>query len=198
MESLVNRVALVSILLLLAAPAAGAATPPPGGVPTPTSPPPEATIHSGARPPFGLQNGAPSLAALVETFLAAVHAGDVTALHALRLSREEYVGIIVPGEVPKGQPPRATFAKVNDLFFGMLDTKSRYAAEAIVRGFAGREFPRRRLVLSQGTREFAWYTAHGEVRVIFTDAQGIEHTLRTGWVAEVDGRFKFIGFNWDD
>lgn len=187
-------------LLVLLATAAGtgaaaAETPPPA---TPTAPPPDATIHVGERAPIGLEGGAESFDALAEQFLAAVYAGDTGAMHRLRLSKDEYVGIIVPGEVPKGQPPRATFQKVNDVFFGMLDSRSRYAADAIVSGFKGKSYPQRRVELSKGVREFAWYTAHGEVRIVFTDAQGLEHTLRTGWVAEVDGRFKFIGFNWDD
>lgn len=166
--------------------------------PAPTPSPQVPTIWSGAKPPIGLQGGAPSIDALLDRLLAAIKAGDTKAMHALRLSKVEYTNIIVPGEVPKGQPPRATFASVNDTFHGMLDTKSRYAADAILTGFKGKDYVSRELVMSEPTREFAWYTAHGEVRLTLVDAQGSRHLLRTGWIAEVDGQFKFIGFNWDD
>jgi hypothetical protein len=36
------------------------------------------------------------------------------------------------------------------------------------------------------------------VRLTLYDAAGERSILKTGWVAEVDGRFKFIGFNWND
>jgi hypothetical protein len=179
---------------MLAAPGAART---PAAPPTPTAPV-VPTIYSGTEPPIGLTGGAGSLDELVERMLAAVTAGDLPALHRLRLTKEEYCNIIVPGEVPKGQLPRQTFEKVNDVFFGMLDTRSRYAAEAIVQSFKGKKFVDRRITLTKPTREFAWYTAHGEVRVSLREESGAEGTLRTGWVAEVDGRYKFIGFNWDD
>lgn len=176
-------------LLLLGAPAAAAPAPPP---------PPAPTIPSGDKPPIGLRGGYGSIEALVDAFLDAVQAGDTGAMHRLRLTKEEYANIIVPGEVPKGQPPRATFEKVNDVFFGMMDSRSRYTADAIVARFKGKSFTARRIEFTKGTREWAWYTGHGELRIVLTDAEGREETLRTGWIAEVDGQFKFIGLNKDD
>jgi hypothetical protein len=166
--------------------------------PTPTAPVAVRTVWSGDEPPIGFTGGAASLDALIDQFLAAVKAGDLEALHRLRVSAAEYGSIIVPGEVPKGQPPRQTFAKVNDVFYGMLDSRSRYAAQNIVDRFKGRDFVRHELALSKGTREWAWYTGRGEVRLTLVDAGGEKELLKTGWTAEVGGRFKFIGFNWDN
>jgi hypothetical protein len=154
---------------------------------------------AGARPPIALTGGAPSIDELLDEFLTAVEQRDKDALHRLRLTRAEYTEIIVPGEVPKGQPPRQTFEQVNDVFWGMLDTKSRYTADAIVNDFGGRHYVERTLELTyRNPREWAWYTGHGEVRLRLRDETGRPYELRTGWIAEVDGRFKFIGFNWDD
>jgi hypothetical protein len=154
---------------------------------------------AGAKPPITLTGGAPSIDTLLDEFLAAVEQKDKDALHRLRLTKAEYTEIIVPGEVPTGQPPRQTFEQVNDVFWGMLDTKSRYTADAIVNDFGGRHYVERQLELTYGNpREWAWYTGHGEVRLRLKDETGQPYELRTGWIAEVDGRFKFIGFNWDD
>lgn len=170
----------------------------PTRTPAPTPPPAVPTIYSGERPPIGLRGGATSVEALLDQFLAAVTAGDFKALNALRLTKEEYCNIVVPGEVPKGQPPRQTFEKVNDVFYNLLDTRSQYAAQAIVGSFKDKEFVKREVRMTEPRREFAWYTAIGEVRMVLTQADGQWSELRTGWIAEVDGRYKFIGFNWDD
>ena len=185
--------AILSLLLCSVAATHAKPTRTPAATPVPAVP----TIHSGDRPALGLSGGAASIDALIEQFLAALKAGDTAALHRLRLTKEEYVGIIVPGEVAVGQPPRQTFEKVNDVFFGMLDSKSRYTADALVQGFQGREFVSHRLRLTEGTRPYAWYTAHGQVRLTLVDADGKESELATGWIAEVDGRFKFIALNRD-
>ena len=170
----------------------------PTRTPAATPPPAVPTIWTGDKPPIGLSGGAGSVDALLDLFLAAVKAGDLKTLYGLRLTKEEYTSIVVPGEVPKGQPPRQTFEKVNDVFFGMLDTRSQYAAQAIVGAFKDKEFVTREVRMTEPRREFAWYTAIGEVRIILTQADGQQSELRTGWIAEVDGQYKFIGFNWDD
>ena len=156
------------------------------------------TVWSGAKPPFGFTGGAESVDALLDQFLAAVTAGDLAALNTLRVTGEEYGNIIVPGEAPKGQQPRTTFKKVNDVFYGMLDSRSRYAAQALVDRFKGKRLVRRELRYTEGTKEWLWYTGRGEVRLVLFDDQGQRYELNTGWIAEVDGRFKFIGFNWDN
>lgn len=151
-----------------------------------------------AHPPRSLSGGAPSLEALVDAFLAAIEKQDHQALHRLRLTKEEYTEIIVPGAVPKGQPPRQTFAEVNDVFWGILDTKSRYVADMLVATYGGRHYVDRRLELTRGVREWAWFTGHGELRLTLSDAAGEKVQLRSGWIAEVGGRYKFIGFHSSD
>ncbi|MBX3028483.1 hypothetical protein KF840_26615 [bacterium] len=166
-------------------------------VPTP-SPAPVPTVWSGERPPFGFTGGAESTEALLDQFLAAITAGDLEALHRLRVTKEEYGAIIVPGMTPKGQPPRTTFEKVNTVFFGMLDSRSRYAAKALVDRFQGKRIVSRQVTFSKPTQEWAWYTARGELRLVVVDDQGESYELKSGWIADVDGRYKFIAFNWDN
>lgn len=196
-----SRVAYLIVACVLASPSLLGATPTPVAKPATTPAPTQAalpTVWSGDTPPFGFTGGAESVDALLDQFLAAVTAGDLAALERLRVTKEEYGSIIVPGEAPKGQPPRTTYQKANDVFFGMLDSRSRYAAQAIVDAFKGKKIARRELTYSKGTREWLWYTGRGEVRLVLFDDQGERYELKTGWIAEVDGRFKFIGFNWDN
>lgn len=168
--------------------------------PTPPATQPAAipTIYSGDKPPIGFTGGADSIDALLDQFLAAIKAGDTAAAERLRVTKAEYCNIIVPGQVPKGESPRQTFEKTNDIYFGMMDTRSRYTLDALIKEFKDQEFVGRQLELSKGTREFAWYSAYGQVVLTLTEADGNKRTLRTGWIAAVDGRYKFIAFSRND
>ena len=162
------------------------------------TPSPAPTVWSGEKPPVGLTGGADSLDALLDQFLASITAGDLDALNRLRVTPAEYGSIIVPGMVAKGQQPRTTFEKVNAVFFGMLDSRSRYSAQALIEHFKGKKIVRREVTFTKPIQEWAWYTARGELRLTLFDDQGERYEMKSGWIAEVDGRFKFIGFNWDN
>ena len=162
------------------------------------TPSPAPTVWSGDKPPFGLTGGAESQEALLDQFLAGLTSGDLAALNRLRVTAEEYGSIIVPGMVTKGQQPRTTFEKANAVFFGMLDSRSRYAAQALIDRFKGKKIVRREVSFTHPTQEWAWYTARGDLFLVLFDDQGERYEMKSGWIAEVDGRFKFIGFNWKD
>jgi hypothetical protein len=153
----------------------------------------------GSTRPIGLGGGAPSIDALLGEFLDAVERQDVDAMHRLRVSKDEYQRIIVPGMVEPGAPPRRISEQPRELFWQINDRKSRYAAEAIAHQYGGRHYTSRDLRLTRGTREFAWYTVHGQIRLDLRalDLPGTAE-LRTGSIAEIDGRYKFIAFQWDD
>lgn len=191
MTSSARLVALAAVLLTTAA--AGYAAP----VPTDT-PAPVPTVWSGEKPPFGFTGGAASEAALVDQFLAGMLAGDLDALNRLRVTKEEYGSIIVPGMVEKGKPPRTTFEKVNAVFYGMMDSRSRYALQALVDRFKGKKIVRHEVSFTEPPQEWAWYSAKGDTFIVLFDEAGERYEMKTGWIAEVDGRFKFIGFNWDN
>jgi hypothetical protein len=186
---------LITACCLLAVPSLLVAAEAPTTTPSPL---PVPTVWSGDKPPFGLNGGADSADALIDEYLAAITAGDLEALKPLRVTSEEYGSIIVPGMVEKGTSPRTTFEKVNAVFFGMLDSRSRYCAQALIDKYKGKKFVRREIKFSKPTQEWAWYTARGEVRLVAYDEQGEDYEIKSGWIAEVDGRYKFIGFDWKD
>ncbi|MGH7786620.1 MAG: hypothetical protein ACRERC_07120 [Candidatus Binatia bacterium] len=146
-------------------------------------------------PPITLSGGAPSIDILLDEFLAAVERKDLAALERLRLTKEEYTRIIVPGQVKKGEPPLQTFEKANEVFWGMLNTRSRYTIESLVNEHGGRHYVRRQLQLTEPVREFAWYTAYGGVDLTVWDEKGQDYELVTGWIAKVEGAHKFIAFS---
>ena len=181
------------IVWLVVAPAFLVAAEPPTGTPHPRP-----CLHVERRSRRSASPAAPSRRALLDQFLAAITAGDLAKLNSLRVTSDEYGSIIVPGMSPKGQPPRTTFAKVNAVFFGMLDSRSRYAAQALIDRFKDKKIVRREVTFTKPTQEWLWYTARGELRLELFDDQGERYEMKSGWIAEVDGRFKFIGFNWDN
>ena len=152
-----------------------------------------------AHAPLGLSDGAPSIEALLDEFLAAVELKDAEALHRLRITKGEFLAIIVPGTVAKGQPPRQVSQKPREFFWDLNDAKSRYFAHELFERFGGHHYIERRLSFTKGTREYAWYTAHGQVQLALRTADDPRVvTLRTGTIAEVEGRYKFISFQWEN
>ena len=150
-------------------------------------------------PPIALSGGAPSIDALIDEFLDAVERKDFDAVHRLRVTKDEYLGIIVPGTVDKGQPPRQISEQPREFFWALTDRKSRYAADNIVEHFGGLLFTAHALRFSKGSSSYLWYTTYGQVRLDLRTPENpdVLH-LRTGSIAEVDGRYKFLAFNWND
>jgi hypothetical protein len=158
-----------------------------------------ASTEAASRPPIGLRDGAPSVDALVDELLDAIERNDKDAMHRLRVTRDEYLQIIVPGTVEKGQAPRQVSEQPREFFWSLNDSKSRYAADNILTRFGGRKPLKHELRFSRGTTEYLWYTARGQVRLDLTYAdQPLPEELRTGTIAEVDGRYKFLAFQWDN
>jgi len=149
---------------------------------------------SGAR--RQLTGGAASIDELIGKFVRALDAKDARALHRLRVTETEYRDIIIPGTVKPGAAPRADVSQqTSEFFWSVMNQKSEDFARAFIKGLGGRHYKRKELTFSKGTREFAWYTAHGDVHLILEDAAGRRQELNTGTIAEIGGRYKFIGFN---
>ena len=143
-------------------------------------------------------NGAPSVDALLDELLAALAAKDEHGLHRLRVTETEYRQIIIPGTVKEGEPPRKVDATPSEFFWRMLDQKSQDVGRVLIQRFGGRHYTRKELTYTKGVRKFAWYTALGEVRLRIENEDGDDDVLRTGSIAEVNGRYKFIGFNFNN
>lgn len=152
-----------------------------------------------SRPPIGFADGAESVDALIDAFLAAVQRNDREALHRLRVTKDQYMQIVVPGTTDPGQPPRQVTEQPRELFWSLNDTKSQYAAQNILERFGGKRVSSHQLRFSRGTTEYLWYTARGQVRLdLMLEGETLPQELRTGTIAEVDGRYKFLAFQWDN
>jgi len=152
-------------------------------------------------PPFELAGGAPSIDALMDAFLEAVEKRDKEALNALRLTKDEYQGIIVPGRVPPGSPPRQVSPVVDKYFWETMDFKSGHYLDLLVERHGGKKLERREIRFTKTADEpqrYDWYRAWGETRQATVDSDGAEVLVSTGWIAEVGGIYKFISFQWDD
>ena len=142
-----------------------------------------------------LTNSASSIDALLDAFQKALDARDEQALHRLRVTEQEYCDIIIPGTVKPGEAPRTVAPTPSAFWWSMINQKSEDTARMFLERFGGHKTKRIAVTFSKGTREFAWYKAHGDVRLTLEDEQGRQRELHTGAIAEIDGQFKFIGFN---
>lgn len=148
--------------------------------------------------PLQLSGGASSQEGLVDAWLEALARNDEARLHSLRVTREEYLEIMVPWTVKPGQPPRQVSEQPREFFWTVLDTKSRDLGRSMLQRYGGRRFQRRAIQFSEPRREYAGYRAHGLVRVDAVDEAGQPITVEGPWIAEVGGRYKFIGLDWTD
>jgi hypothetical protein len=158
--------------------------------PRPGGRPADAARH----PAMKLEGGVSSQAALVERFLDALHRNDANALHDLRVTEGEYVGVILPGSVEPGQPRRAWRPGANEYFWGILDTKSRYSEAHLLAEYGGRTYQLKATEFAKGTKAYATYNAYRQLRLVLTGEDGEDVRLSTGSIAELGGQWKFISF----
>lgn len=150
-------------------------------------------------PPIGLEGGAESIDALLDRMLEALERQDEDALRRLSVTEEEYRRIIVPGRVDKGAQRLRNPAERNvDYFWSTMAFKSALYASNLVKTYGGRKYAERKLELTKPSNEWAWYTAHGEVRLLLLPAEGDEKLLlQAGWIVEVGGVYKFLTYEYD-
>ncbi len=148
-------------------------------------------------PPPKLRDGAPSADALISRFLDALERRDAAALHALRVDEREYLDVILPGSVEKGQPRRRWPEDVSRYFWSEIDSKSLYSEEALLQSWGGKHWTLKGVEYERGTKQYAAYTAHRQVRLTLAGEDGEEMVLATGSIAELGGRFKFLSFKRD-
>lgn len=177
--------------------AAGNQPLPPGVISSKSASPDAVTTAAQAARQSFAADGAPSVDALMDEFIQALTKKDKDALTKLRVTKTEYVDLIVPGTVPVGQPPRLVSEQPKEYYWSLLDTKSHYYADNLVGLFGGRTYRSHQLKFSRPTKEYAWYTAVGQVRLEL-EADDATYHLLTGWLAEVDGKYKFISYEYND
>lgn len=138
--------------------------------------------------------GASSMDELIEWFLTALREGDRTKIEALRLTKDEYVQLVMPGHVRPGEPPQRLSPEAAEYFFGVMDTKSHYHREMLIGRFEGRSLELRAIAFEKGVASYAGHRVHKRASLELRDEEGSPVELRTGSVVERDGRFKFASF----
>jgi len=141
-----------------------------------------------------LKNGAPSVDKLVDQFMQALKDRDKAKIRDLRVTEDEYRGLILPGSVDEGKPRQHYNDQASSYFWSILDTKSIYNEASILNSWGGRSVKLKSVSYRGGTKKYADYTAYKQLELKVEDEAGNEDELRLGSVAEVDGVYKFISF----
>lgn len=143
-----------------------------------------------------LEHGAPSVDALLARFVEALHANDWKRLRKLRMTEAEYRAIVLPGSVARGEPLRSYPDEVSRYFWQMNHAKSAYSEANLLQLFGGRRYRIVGVHWVEGEQEFATYRALRQLELsLVADGDGAQDArLRTGSIAEVNGRYTFISF----
>jgi hypothetical protein len=149
-----------------------------------------------------LSHAASSPEDLVDRVLEALEHNDVHALRELRVTEEEYREIVIPGNVPVGQAPKAARPEVADLAWKTLNTKSLYYERYLIGELGGRRYQRAgEISFEKGSKQYASFRTLRQLRAPLslesTDGESAgkdEATLEMGSVLELAGQYKFISF----
>jgi len=142
-----------------------------------------------------LADGEPSIDSLIGKFTHALEAKDKQLLRRLRVDRDEYLDIIMPGSVDDGQP-RATYDdQAKQYFWGVLNGKSVYVEANLLNDFGGKSLKVTSVDYRKGIKRYRDYTAYKQLILTIDDGSGnpSEH-MKIGSVAEVNGQYKFISY----
>jgi hypothetical protein len=153
-----------------------------------------ATRRPAAAPATRLENGFPSIDALIGRFLGALTAKDQQALRRLRVNQREYIDIIMPGSIEPGRERKKFPEEKAEYFWEVLNTKSLYSEIALLNGYGGRKYKVRDVSWAKGVKEFDGYTGYAQLRLTVQDEKGESHDIETGSVAKVGGRYKFVSY----
>jgi len=147
-----------------------------------------------------LDGGLESRDVLIQRFVTALEEKDKEALMGLLVSTEQYRDHFIPTTVEPGQPPRQWPEKPRQFFTDNFFHKSSLYADNLLDAWGGRKITINRTYFTRDTREYAGYIAHGELRLDVTVDPPVDFKpiIRAGFIAEVGGRFGFIGFLYDD
>src|SRR5262245_4040382 len=140
-----------------------------------------------------LRGGGTSVQQLVEKLLVAIKQKDEGALRSLRVNQDEYRQIIVPGSVEPGKPARQLVEDWIEFGWNSLDEKNRHAERAMLDHLGGKDLTLRKVTF-RGERQYAGYRAYRLPTLQIGNPGAEDLSIETGSIAEVDGRYKFIGF----
>jgi hypothetical protein len=154
----------------------------------------QASNEGSPAPAARLQHAAPSIDRLIDDFVQAINDRDKVRLRQLRVSQEEYLGVILPGSVEPGERRPQYNQEEAEYLWGMLNGKSVYVEANLIASFGGHHATVTEKEFRKGTKKYADYTAYKQLILTLKDDKGTEATMKIGSIAEVDGQFKFISY----
>jgi hypothetical protein len=132
---------------------------------------------------------------LIHKLLDALAKRDPDALRRLRVTEAEYREILLPGNVPEGQPLRPPSKELADLAWGLIETKSPYHEAVMLKKFGGLDLEVESVGFEDGVKRYANHVLHQQLRLRLKDvATGAHVELETGSIVEMSGRYKFASF----
>jgi len=137
----------------------------------------------------------PSIDSLIEKFRHALETKDKQLLRQLRITRNEYLDLIMPGSVDEGQP-RVTYNETaGNYFWGILNGKSIYIEANLLYDFGGKPLKVTSVEYRRGIKRYRDYTAYKQLMLTIDDGSGNppEH-MKIGSIAEINGQYKFISY----
>jgi len=153
-----------------------------------------ASASGDEKPATRLQHGASSIEGLIDDFVRAINEKDKARLRQLRVSQDEYIGVILPGSVEPGARKPQYNQEETEYLWGIVNGKSIYAEAGLLESFGGHHATVTGKEFRKGTTKYADYTAYKSLVLTLKDDNGTEATMRIGSIAEVDGQFKFISY----
>jgi len=144
---------------------------------------------------YHLADGESSIDGLLEKFRHALEAKDKQLLRQLRITRAEYLDIIMPGSVDEGQPRVTYDATAKNYFWGILNGKSIYVEANLLSSFGGKPLKVTVVEYRKGIKRYRDYTAYKQLMLTIDDGSGNPpEEMKIGSIAEVNGQYKFISY----
>ena len=141
-----------------------------------------------------LAGGTSSKEELIQRFVDAISDNDGGRLRSLQVNEDEYADIILPGAVPEGEPIRTWPEDVRRYFAREFIQKSQMTALNLAETYKGHHYEIESVAFEQGTKRYANHFVYRQLRLQLKDETGAEHSLSTGSIVEIDGRYKFMSY----
>src|SRR5262249_46179223 len=144
---------------------------------------------------YHLTQAEASIGDLMDKFRHALETKDKQLLRALRVTQDEYLGIIMPGSVEEGQPRGAYSEQAQKYFWGILNGKSIYDEANLLYVYGGKPLKVTAVEYRKGIHRYRDYTAYKQLTVTVDDGSGNPpERMRIGSIAEINGQYKFISY----